>query len=89
MYLDYAELQASKQRLMKMQDWALKLDAFLSFNELNVLKNAGKISAEIAKALAEDEYDKYRVLQDQLHKSDFDKLCEASKLAKSDPEDGQ
>jgi hypothetical protein len=89
MYLDYAELQASKQRLMKMQDWALKLDAFLSFNELNILKNAGKISAEIAKALAEEEYDKYRVIQDQLHKSDFDKLCEASKLAKSDPEDEQ
>lgn len=89
MYLDYAELQASKQRLMNMQDWALKLDAFLSFNELNILKNAGKITAEIAKTLAEDEYDKYRVIQDQLHNSDFDKLCEASKLAKPDPEYGQ
>ena len=79
----------SKQRLMKMHDWALKLDAFLSFNELNLLKNAGKISAEIAKALAEDEYDKYRVIQDQLYQSDFDKLCEASKLVKPDPEDEQ
>jgi hypothetical protein len=88
MYLDYAALQASKQRLMKMQDWALKLDAFLSFNELNILKNTGKISAEIAKALAEDEYDKYRVIQDQLHQSDFDKLCEESKLTNPDKEDG-
>ena len=74
---------------MKMKDWALKLDAFLSFNELNILKNAGKISAEIAKALAEDEYDKFRAIQDQLHQSDFDQLCEASKLAKPDPEDDQ
>ncbi len=89
MYLDYAELQASKQRLMKMQDWTLKLDAFLSFNELNILKNAGKMSAEVAKALAEDEYNKYRVIQDQLHQSDFDKLCEFSKLAQSDSEDEQ
>jgi hypothetical protein len=89
MYLDYAELQASKKRLMKMQDWALKLDAFLSFNEMNILKNAGTISAEIAKALAEDEYDKYRLVQDQLHKSDFDKLCEATKIKKSDPGDEQ
>lgn len=70
-----------------MQDWALKLDAFLSFNELNILKNAGKISAEVAKALAEDEYDKFRAIQDQLHKSDFDKLCAASKLANPDFKD--
>lgn len=75
MYLDYAELQASKHRLMKMEDWALKLDTFLSFNELNVLKNAGKITSEVAKTLAENEYDKYRVIQDQLYTSDFDKLC--------------
>jgi hypothetical protein len=87
--LDYAELQASKQRLMKMQDWALKLDAFLSFNELDILKNAGKISASIAKAFAEDEYDKFRAIQDQTYKSDFDKLCEASKSLNSDEDDSQ
>jgi hypothetical protein len=80
MYLDYAELQASRQRVMKMQDWVLKLDAFLSFNEMQLLQHAGRISAEVAKALAEDEYEKYRVIQDQLHQSDFDKLCAVSKL---------
>jgi hypothetical protein len=79
MYLDYAQMQASKKRLMTMQDWASKLDAFLSFNEMNTLKDAGKISAEVPKALAEQEYDKYRVIQDQFHKSDFDKLLESSK----------
>ena len=89
MYLDYAELQASKQRLMKMQDWALKLDAFLSFNELDILKNAGKISASIAKAFAEEEYDKFRAIQDQTYKSDFDKLCEASKSLNPDENDNK
>lgn len=79
MYLDYAELQASKQRLMCMQDWLNKLDAFLSFNEMGLLDNAGTISMEVAKALAENEYDKYCVMQDQLHVSDFDRLVELSK----------
>ncbi|MDP4725132.1 MAG: virulence RhuM family protein [Alphaproteobacteria bacterium] len=74
MYLDYAELQASKQKLMRMDDWVVKLDAFLSFNDYSILAHAGKISAEIAKALAEEEFDKYRVIQDQLYQSDFDKL---------------
>lgn len=79
MYLDYAQLQASKQRIMQMKDWALKLDAFLSFNEYSVLDHAGKISAEIAKSIAHEEFEQYRVIQDQLHKSDFDKLVELSK----------
>lgn len=79
MYLDYAELQAKKNRLMKMQDWAEKLDAFLLFNDYEVLKDAGKVSAEVAKALAEGEYEKYRVIQDKLHESDFDELIKASK----------
>jgi hypothetical protein len=80
MYLDYAQMQASKKRLMMMQDWVSKLDAFLSFNEMDTLKDSGKISTEIAKALAEHEYEKYRVIQDRLHKSDFDKLLEESTL---------
>jgi hypothetical protein len=67
MYLDYAELQAKKQRLMRMQDWASKLDAFLRFNDFEVLEHVGKVSAEVAKNLAEKEFDKYRVTQDQLH----------------------
>lgn len=80
MYLDYAELQASKQKLMKMKDWVVKLDAFLSFHGFNVLDHAGKISADVAKVLAEKEYDKYRVLQDQRYQSDFDHLLESSSL---------
>ncbi|WP_250295867.1 virulence RhuM family protein [Wolbachia endosymbiont of Oedothorax gibbosus] len=79
MYLDYAELQARKNRLMKMQDWVEKLDAFLLFNDYEVLKDAGKVSTEVAKALAEGEYEKYRIVQDKLHESDFDELIKASK----------
>ena len=81
MYLDYAELQASKQRLMKMHDWAIKLDAFLAFNDYSILAHAGKVTAEVAKALAESEYEKYRVIQDQLYKSDFDKIIDVARQA--------
>ena len=73
MYLDYAELQASRQIPMKMEDWVNKLDAFLNFNDYKVLKDSGKISAEVAKKLAEGEYEKFRIEQDRLYESDFDK----------------
>jgi hypothetical protein len=73
MYLDFAELQAERQVPMKMKDWVARLDAFLQFNEYNVLKDAGKISATIAKQLAEKEYNKFRVVQDKNFESDFDK----------------
>lgn len=73
MYLDYAELQASRQIPMKMKDWADKLDAFLKFNEYEVLKNTGRISANVAKKLAEEEFEKFRIEQDKLYESDFDK----------------
>jgi len=73
MYLDYAELQAKNKRLMTMADWIGKLDAFLQFNEKDILTNAGKVTAEIAKAFAENEYEQYRVIQDRLIESDFDK----------------
>jgi hypothetical protein len=73
MYLDFAELQAEKQNPMKMVDWVSRLDAFLQFNDYQVLKDAGKISASIAKQLAEKEYSKYRVVQDKEFESDFDK----------------
>ena len=73
MYLDYAELQATRQIPMRMGDWADKLDAFLQFNDYRVLKDAGKISAEVAKKLAEGEYEKFRVEQDRMFESDFDK----------------
>jgi hypothetical protein len=84
MYLDYAEFQAARGKIMTMQDWAEKLNAFLSFNEQEILEGFGKVSAEVAKVLAEEEYEKYRVTQDRLYKSDFDKLVEASKLVETE-----
>lgn len=73
MYLDFAELQAERQVPMKMADWVEKLDAFLKFNEYDVLDNAGKVSAEVAKQLAHGEYEKFRPLQDAQFESDFDR----------------
>ncbi|CAN5315042.1 virulence RhuM family protein [soil metagenome] len=74
MYLDYAELQASKGVVMQMKDWIKKLDAFLQFNETAILKDSGKVSHEIALALAEKEFEKYNQTQDKLLESDFDKI---------------
>ena len=74
MYLDYAERQAKKQIPMTMEDWAKKLDAFLQFNDEAILQDKGRISAEVAKAFAESEFEKYRVIQDRLYQSDFDQL---------------
>ena len=76
MYLDYAESQAKRSIPMTMEDWASKLNAFLQFNEHEILQDSGKVSAEIAKAFAESEFEKYRIKQDQLFKSDFDKLLD-------------
>ncbi len=76
MFLDYAEMQANNGKVMNMQDWVEKLDAFLHFNEREILNNAGKIRAEIAKDFAETEFEKYRIVQDRLFESDFDKLVE-------------
>src|ERR1035437_8189839 len=73
MYLDYAESQALKGVVMYMKDWVMKLDAFLQFNEEAVLKHQGKVSHEVALALAESEFEKYRIVQDKLIESDFDK----------------
>jgi hypothetical protein len=75
MYLDYAENQARRNTAMSMADWVQKLDAFLSFNEYNTLKNAGTISHEVAKRLAEEQFEQYRIAQDRLFESDFDKLA--------------
>ncbi len=72
MYLDYAGNQAKRQILMKMKDWIEKLDAFLQFNQYDILKNAGKVSAKVAKELAETEYKKFRINQDEKFLSDFD-----------------
>lgn len=73
MYLDYAEDQAERNIPMTMEDWAGKLNAFLQFNEREILDNPGKVTQEIAKAFAESEFEKYRVVQDKLFESDFDK----------------
>lgn len=79
MYLDYAENQAARQIPMKMRDWVEKLDAFLKFNEYEVLSNAGSVSAEVAKQLAEKEYEKFRVVQDREYVSDFDRAVKELK----------
>lgn len=73
MYLDYAENQAERHIIMKMEDWIKKLDAFLQFNEYSILTNAGKVTSEVAKKLAESEYAKFRAIQDKEYISDFDK----------------
>jgi hypothetical protein len=72
MYLDYAENQAQKGVVMFMKDWIFRLDAFLQFNEEAVLNHQGKVSHEVALALAENEFEKYRIIQDKLIESDFD-----------------
>ena len=74
MYLDYATRQARRHVPMTMADWASKLDAFLQFNDAEVLRDKGKVTAAIAKAFAESEFEQYRVLQDRLYQSDFDRL---------------
>ena len=73
MYLDYAEDQAERNIPMTMEDWAKKLNAFLQFNERDILDNPGKVSREVAKAFAESEFGKYRIVQDRLFESDFDR----------------
>ena len=73
MYLDYAEDQAERGIPMTMQDWATKLNAFLKFNERDILDHPGKVSQEVAKAFAESEFEKYRIVQDCLFESDFDR----------------
>jgi hypothetical protein len=73
MYLDYAEDQAERNIPMTMEDWANKLNAFLQFNERDILDHPGKVSREVAKAFAESEFEKYRIVQDRLFESDFDR----------------
>ncbi len=76
MYLDYATRQARRHIPMTMADWASKLDAFLQFNDAEILHDKSKVSAAIAKAFAESEFEQYRVLQDKHYVSDFDRLMQ-------------
>jgi hypothetical protein len=74
MYLDYAELQAERNIPMTMEDWAKRLDTFIEFNDAEMLTGAGKISHEQAKLHAETQFEKYRIIQDRLFESDFDRF---------------
>jgi len=76
MYLDYAEHQAEKKIPMTMQDWSKKLNAFLEFNEHDILQDAGKVTAQIAKEFVISEFEKYKVIQNKSYQSDFDMLIQ-------------
>ena len=79
MYLDYAEFQAKKNIPMTMEDWSIRLNKFLDFNEVEILQDKGRVSAEIAKSFAETEFEKYRIIQDKSFQSDFDIFLEETK----------
>jgi hypothetical protein len=81
-YLDLAEDRAKKQIPMTMEDWAKRLDRFLEADDRSVLQDSGKIAAQLAKDFAESEFEKYRVIQDRLFESDFDR--EIKQIGKSD-----
>ena len=84
LYLDYAELRAERHIPMSMEDWAKRLDGFLEFNGTEILTGSGKIRAEQAKLYAETEFEKYRIIQDRLFMSDFDKnMLELEEQTKS------
>lgn len=76
MYLDYAEYQAGRHIPMTMEDWAVRLDRFLEFNEHEILQDSGRVTHEIAKSFAESQFEKYRIVQDKLFQSDFDRFLE-------------
>jgi len=80
MYLDYANRQARKFIPMTMKDWKTKLDVFLKFNDEMIGDGIGRVSHEIAKAFAESEFEKYRIIQDKTYQSDFDKLVEQTQI---------
>src|SRR5574344_615916 len=89
LYLDYAELQAERKIPMSMEDWAKRLDGFLEFNGNEILTGAGKISHEQAKLHAESEFEKYRIIQDKLYVSDFDKqLLQLEQIKKEGENNG-
>lgn len=85
MYLDWAENFARRQRPLTMAEWAKKLDGFLEFNAYDVLDNFGKVERDKAEKHAVREYEKYRVVQDQHYKSDFDRVVDEIKISKRLP----
>ena len=84
-YLDFAEMQAMRQIPMTMADWETRLNGFLTLWDREVLQDAGRITAELAKAKAETEFEKYRIVQDRLYQSDFDHFMQLE-LAVEDKE---
>lgn len=86
-YLDLAEIQAMRHIPMTMEDWENRLNGFLSLMDREVLANAGRISAELAKSHAESEWEKYRIVQDRLYTSDFDRFVQLEERA-ADKEKG-
>jgi hypothetical protein len=76
MYLDYAEMQAENRVVMNMRDWIEKLNAFLNFNQLDILNDSGRVSHEVAEELAMKEFEKYNVIKDKTYVSDFDKMVD-------------
>ena len=85
-YLDMAELQAERNIPMTMEDWEKRLDGFLRLWDKEILNDSGKVTAALAKEYAESEFEKYRIIQDRLYKSDFDKFLELENIAKNKDE---
>ena len=83
-YLDMAEIQAMRKIPMTMADWEQRLSGFLRLWDREILQDAGKVSAEIAKAHAESEFEKYRIVQDRLYESDFDRVVKSGVLVDND-----
>ncbi len=79
-YLDLAEDRARRNIPMTMEDWAKRLDTFLEFTDREILHDGGKVSAELAKAHVESEFEKYRIVQDRLFESDFDRVLKQIKV---------
>ncbi|MDO9101205.1 MAG: RhuM family protein [Candidatus Nitrotoga sp.] len=89
-YLDVAEDMAQRKIPMTMQDWETRLNRFIEATDREVLQDAGKVTAEIAKAHAESEFEKYRIVQDRLYESDFDRLVKQIESEhKADKEGGK
>lgn len=84
-YLDLAERQARRKIPMTMNDWVVRVDKFLEMDGSELLKNAGKVTAQLAKEFAESEFEKYRINQDRLFESDFDKLLKITTSVSENP----
>lgn len=87
--LDYATRQARRHIPMSMEDWATKLDAFLQFNDEEILQGKGSVTHAIAKAFAESEFEKYRVIQDREYRSDFDVMMQQFLFEEGSANDGE